>query len=205
MISRRHFLRTGSVAVGACASLPAFAAASTDRTPPPAIAALQNRHGEAKPITVEERMQRQERARQLMRENNLSAIFLPPGTSLNYFTGIRWEGGERLFAMVCLPRAQSFYVVPAFEEGRAREQIAQSPEGKNPDVRIWQEDESPYARVAQGLSDRGISGGKIGLEETIKIFVQRQHAKGGFKRDFRSATPVSAGCRMIKSDHEIDS
>jgi Xaa-Pro aminopeptidase len=112
MISRRNFLRTGSVAVGAYASHPAFAAASTDKTVPPAIAALQNRHAEAKPITVEERTQRQERARQLMRENNLSAILLPPGTSLTYFTGIRWEGGERLFAMVMPPRASRSMWLP---------------------------------------------------------------------------------------------
>jgi Xaa-Pro dipeptidase len=203
MISRRNFLRTGSVAVGAYASHPAFAAASTDKTPPPAIAALQNRHGEAKPITVEERMQRQERARQLMRENNLSAIFLPPGTSLTYFTGIRWEGGERLFAMVLPAKGQSFYVAPAFEEGRAREQIAQSPEGKGSDLRVWQEDESPYARVAEGLNDRGLGGGKIGLEETAKFVFSDNMQKASPSATFSSATPVTAGCRMIKSNHEI--
>ena len=37
------------------------------------------------------------------------------------------------------------------EEGRAREQIAKSPDGAKPDVRIWQEDESPFERVATGL------------------------------------------------------
>jgi Xaa-Pro dipeptidase len=46
------------------------------------------------------------------------------GTSLNYFTGIRWWGGERLFAMVLPARGAAFYVCPAFEEGRAREQLA---------------------------------------------------------------------------------
>ena len=125
--------------------------------------------GEAKPITVEERAERQEKARRLMRENNLSAILLTQGTSLVYFAGIDWWGGERLFAMVLPARGEAFYVSPAFEEGRAREQIALGPNGKNPDVRVWQEDESPYARVAQGLTDRGIAGGTIGFEETIKI------------------------------------
>jgi Xaa-Pro dipeptidase len=203
MISRRHFLRTGSVAVGAYASHPALAASANDKTLPPAIAALQNRHTEAKPITVEERTDRQERARQLMRDNNLSAILLPQGTSLTYFTGIRWEGGERLFAMVMPAKGHAFYVAPAFEEGRAREQIAQSPEGKDPDVRVWQEDESPYARVAQGLNDRGLASGKIGLEENAKFVFSDNLQKASPGAAFSSATPVTAGCRMIKSSHEI--
>jgi Xaa-Pro dipeptidase len=203
MISRRHFLRTGSVAVGAYASHPAFAAPSSDKTVPPAIAALQNRHAEVKPITGEERGERQERARRLMRDNNLSAIFLPEGTSLTYFTGIRWEGGERLFAMVMPAHGRAFYVAPAFEEGRAREQIAQSPDGKDADVRVWQEDESPYPRVAQGLGDRGLGSGRIGLEENTKFVFSDTLQKASPSAAFSSATPVTAGCRLTKSSHEI--
>jgi Xaa-Pro dipeptidase len=126
MLSRRHFLQSGSLAVGAT-TLPVLAnVAEGDKSLPPAIAALRTLRGEAKPITIEERAARQENARRLMlmRENNLSAILLTPGTSLAYFTGIRWEGGERLFAMVLPAKGEAFYVSPAFEEGRAREQIA---------------------------------------------------------------------------------
>jgi Xaa-Pro dipeptidase len=159
---------------------------------------------EAKPITVEERAARQEKARQLMRENNLSAILLTQGTSLVYFTGIDWWGGERLFAMVLPAKGNAFYVAPAFEEGRAHEQIALAPEGKNPDVRVWQEDESPYARVAQGLSDRGIAGGMIGFEETVKFVFSDNIRKAAASAAFTTATPVTAGGRMIKSAHEIE-
>ena len=143
-----------------------------------------------------------------MHENNLSAILLSQGTSLAYFTGIRWQGGERLFAMVLPAKGEAFYVAPAFEEGRAREQIAKSPAGSktgsNPDVRVWQEDESPYARVAQGLSDRGIASGTIGVEETAKFVFSDNLRKAAANATFTSATPVTAGCRMIKSQHEIE-
>src|SRR6266851_1438014 len=204
MLSRRHFLQSGSLAVGAT-TLPVLAhAAEGDKSLTPAIAALRTLRGEAKPITIEERAARQEKARRLMRENNLSAILLTPGTSLAYFTGIRWEGGERLFAMVLPARGEAFYVSPAFEEGRAREQIAQSPDGGIPDLRVWQEDESPYARVAQGLSDRGITSGTIGVEETVKFVFSDNLRKAAASATFTSATPVTAGCRMIKSRHEID-
>ena len=204
MLSRRHFLQSGSLAVGAT-TLPVLAhAAEADRSLPPAIAALRTLRGEAKPITVEERAGRQEKARRLMRENNLSAILLTPGTSLAYFTGIRWEGGERLFAMVLPAKGEAFYVSPAFEEGRAREQITQSPDGGKPDLRVWQEDESPYARVAQGLSDRGIASGTVGVEETVKFAFSDNLKRAAASATFTSATPVTAGCRMIKSRHEID-
>jgi Xaa-Pro dipeptidase len=204
MLSRRHFLQSGSLAVGAT-TLPVLArAAEGDKSLPPAIAALRTLRGEAKPITIEERAGRQEKARRLMRDNNLSAILLTPGTSLAYFTGIRWEGGERLFAMVLPAKGEAFYVSPAFEEGRAREQIAQSPDGGKPDLRVWQEDESPYARVAQGLNDRGIASGTIGVEETVKFVFSDNLRKAAARATFASATPVTAGCRMIKSRHEID-
>ncbi len=204
MLSRRRFLQTSSLVAGAGATLPALALASNDKSLPPALAALRSLRGEATPITVEERSARQERARQLMRDNQLSAIFLPQGTSLAYFTGIRWEGGERLFAMVLPVKGEAFYVSPAFEEGRAREQIAQAPAGNNPDVRIWQEDDSPYARVAEGLSDRGIAASTIGVEETAKFLFTDNLRKAASSAAFTSATPVTAGCRMIKSRPEID-
>ena len=205
MLSRRRFLKTGSVVATASAVLPVLAGAEDDsKTSPPSIAALHSLRAEAKPITVEERAERQEKARRLMRENNLSAILLTQGTSLVYFAGMQWWGGERLFAMVLPAKGEAFYVSPAFEEGRAREQIALAPNGKSPDVRVWQEDENPYARVAQGLSDRGISIGTIGFEETAKFVFSDNIRKATASAAFTSATPVTAGCRMIKSAHEIE-
>src|SRR6202521_2890851 len=198
MISRRRFLQTGSLAAGVSVALPPLAhAAEVDKSLPPAIAALRTLRGEAKPITIEERAGRQEKARVLMRENNLSAILLTPGTSLAYFTGIRWEGGERLFAMLLPAKGESFYVSPAFEEGRAREQIAQAPDGGKPDLRVWQEDESPYDRVAQGLSDRGIASSTVGVKETVKFVFRDSLKKTAASATRTSATPVTAGCRMI--------
>ncbi len=205
MISRRRFLQSASVVAGVGAALPILSqAVDDDKSLPPAIAALTTRASEAKPITVEERAARQEKARQLMRENNLSAILLAQGTSLKYFTGIRWEGGERLFAMLLPAKGEAFYVAPAFEEGRAREQIAKSPEGSKPDVRVWQEDESPYERVAQGLGDRGLASGTIGVEETMKFVFSDNVKKAAASAAFTSATPVTVGCRRIKSRQEID-
>jgi Xaa-Pro dipeptidase len=204
MISRRKFIEAGGVTAGAAfASQSLLAADTANDSLPPSIARLQSRRSEAVPITREEREQRQERARALMKENNLDAIVLMEGTSLRYFTGIRWWGGERMFALVLPAKGAAFYVCPAFEEGRAHEQIANAPEGDHPDVRLWQEDESPYQRIAEGLKQRGIATGKLGIEETIRFVFVDGIAKATPQSTLTSATPVTAGCRMIKSAQEI--
>lgn len=202
MISRRRFLEAGALTTGMAVTSQAFGAAGADDSAlPPSLAKLKSRKSEASPITVEEHHARQERARQLMSENAIDAILLMEGTSLRYFTGIRWWGGERTFALVLPAKGAAFYVCPAFEEGRAREQIADAPEGNQPDVRVWQEDESPYQRIAQGLKERGI--GRLGIEETVRFVFAEGIAKAAEQTSMASATPVTAGCRMIKSAHEI--
>lgn len=206
MISRRKFLEVGSavaVTSAANASLSPARKAQGNDILPPSIAALKSRKTEATPISREERLQRQERARQLMKENSLDAIVLMTGTSMQYFVGIRWWGGERMFALVLPANGNAFYVCPGFEEGRAREQIKNAPESEHPDVRIWQEDESPYQRLAQGLQDRGITTGTIGIEETVRFVFSEGMSKAAAQAKFVSATAVTAGCRMIKSPHEV--
>ncbi len=205
MTTRRTFLHASTVAAGA-AFLPKGSALDRDTSPalPPSIAALKSMKEQARPITNEERQTRQEKARALMESNDLDAILLMEGTSLNYFTGIRWWGGERLFAMLLPAKGTAFYVCPGFEEGRAREQIAKAPEGSQPDVRIWQEDENPYQRIAQGLKDRDILTGKIGIEETVHFVFREGLEKAAPQAKLLSATPVTAGCRMSKSRAELD-
>lgn len=203
MISRRQFLGVAGAATGAAACLPTLAAANIadDSSLPPSIARLQSRRGEAKPITKEERADRQERARKLMADNSLDAIVLMEGTSLRYFTGVRWWGGERMFALVLPAKGAAFYVCPAFEEGRAREQLANAPDGDHAEVRVWQEDESPSQLLARGLKDRSIA--RVGIEEAMRFAFVDAIAKAAQQATLSIATPVTAGCRMVKSAHEI--
>jgi Xaa-Pro dipeptidase len=208
MISRRKFLEVTSATAGLTAASQTYLAAAPSLLPPdkpvsPSIAQLKSRTSEATPITTEERAARQEKARALMKQNSLDAILLTEGTSLRYFTGIRWWGSERMFAFVLPLAGKPFYVCPAFEEGRAREQIKNAPDGAQPDLRTWQEDESPYDLVAQGLKDRRISTGKIGIEESVRFVFSEALSQASPQTRFVSATPITAGCRMIKSAHEV--
>ena len=207
LTSRRSFLTFTAAAAGLSVTRLAAqrgrgGAAATGPLPP-SIEALTSMRAKAKPITAAERRGRLEKARKLMAEQKLDAIILAGGTSLNYFTGIRWGNSERLFAIV-IPKAGNPYIVtPAFEEDRTREQLVGGPM-EHTDVAIWQEDESPFVLVAQGLKDRGIATGRIGVEETTKFVFADSMGDAAPALKVVSATPVTAGCRMIKDAHEIE-
>ncbi len=169
---------------------------------PPSIAQLTSLRDRATPITADERRARIDRAKQLMADAKLDAILLAGGTSLLYFTGVRWGNSERLFAVGIPAKGDPFAVCPAFERDRAQEQLALGPLA-HADVRTWQEDESPFERVAQALKDRGVTAGRIGIEETMKFVFADSIASAAPSLRFVSATPVVAGCRMIKAPHEL--
>jgi Xaa-Pro dipeptidase len=206
MLSRRSFLWLTSAAAGLSVtrvSAQRGRGADMSGPVPPSIAALMSLRSKAKPITAQERRGRIEKARRLMTDHKIDAIMLAGGTSLTYFTGIRWGSSERLFAVV-IPRVGNPYIVtPAFEEDRTREQLAGGPM-EHTDVAIWQEDESPFLLVAQGLRDRGLASGTIGVEETTKFVFADSLGGAAPALKVVSATPITAGCRMIKDAHEIE-
>ncbi len=201
--SRRRFLQTGATAAAAVAVVPTISSAESDAKLPPSIASLKSMKDQAVPITVDERKARIERARELMAENKLQAIVVATGSSLPYYSAVHWWLSERFFAMVLPAKGDAFFVCPAFEEGRAREQLATGPFGAKVEVRTWQEDEDPYQRVAEGLRDAGISTGVVGIEEKTPYVFSNGIALHVPALQMASATPVTAGCRMIKSEHEL--
>lgn len=170
---------------------------------PPSVAALRSMREEAKPITVEERRTRIARAQELMAQNDIDAILLPGGTSLQYFTGVHWGNSERLFATVIPARGRGFCVCPSFEEERAREQLNRGPL-ESVECLTWHEDENPYDLVASGLRSLGKSTGTLGIEEKTPWAFSEGISKSAPGLRLTSATTVTAGCRMIKSAHELE-
>src|ERR1044071_1952899 len=100
-----------------------------------------------------------------MKENGLEAIILEPGPAMVYLTGVRWGRSERTFAVVLPAKGDPVWVLPGFEEMRARELIHV---GK--DIRVWQEDESPYQRIVDGLKARGVTTGRVGIDDGARFF-----------------------------------
>lgn len=150
------------------------------------------------PISLDERRARIEKARRLMRDNRISAIYLEPGSSMFYFTGMRWSLSERMFGLVIPARGEVAWVCPKFEEERARELIK-----IGTDIRTWEEDESPYKRVAEIFRDRGLRAGRIGIEERVRFFLFDGIRKAAPGFQFVSADPITAGTRMFKSPAEL--
>ncbi|MDH5316068.1 MAG: Xaa-Pro peptidase family protein, partial [Gemmatimonadota bacterium] len=209
MPSRREFLGTGAlVALGATASRPLAAEPLASRQQalalPPAIAALSSQKERMVPITNDERRARIEQARRLMGNQGLDAIVLTGGTSLRYFTNMSWGLSERLLAVILPREGAPFIVCPAFERDRAEEQISEGPlAGSGAEVMTWHEHESPYALVAQGLRARQTATGAVGIEETVRWVFSDGIASALPSATLRSATPVTAGCRSIKSPAEL--
>ena len=206
MTTRRDFLNLSATAAATCVLSPRTAAATPAQgtaDDPPAIAALKSMRDQAKPVTVDERRNRLERARALMRANQLDAIMLNGGTSLDYFTGMKWGLSERLLAVIIPVRGNAFLVTPKFEEERALEQARSGPLGAGTAVMAWEEDESPYDLVVQGLRARQLTTGTLGIEETVRWQFSEGTAHALPQMTLASALPVTSGCRMIKDAHEI--
>ena len=196
-MDRRSFVRVSAGAAGTLAiSRPALAGAEVSAA---SLEATSIESQSAPPaITDDERRARIEKARRLMTDNGIAAMFLEGGTSMFYYPGVRGGNSERTFGVVIPAKGELAWVTPAFEEQRARELIKFSN-----DVRVWQEDESPYEVIAGILRDRGAANGKVGFEERVRFFIFDGVRQRLSSAQYVTATPVTAGCRMIKSPAEI--
>ncbi|WP_219918841.1 Xaa-Pro peptidase family protein [Rhodanobacter sp. PCA2] len=201
---RRRFLRNSALGAAAlpAAMLGGHAAAadaSTDAVKlPPSILGLQPVQSKIVPIADDERRARLARAQELMGRSGIDAIYLDGGTTLDYYTGMRWWSSERLMGML-LPRSgDPVYVAPAFERDRAMEQIR-----FGHDLRTWQENESPYALIAQVMREKHAGTGTLGIEEKVPFFRSTGIAAAMPQAKLVAATPVTTGCRAIKSPAEL--
>ena len=153
------------------------------------------------PITPEEFHARLLHAQELMSQFDpkFDALLLGPGTSLYYFTGIRWGLSERLLALVIPRSGQPLLISPAFEEGRMRELMRYPIE-----VRVWQEEESPTKLIATSLAERNLRSGIVGIDEALPFtfYDHFRAAAPGF--ECISADPVTIACRAHKSAHELE-
>ena len=110
-------------------------------------------------------LDRVRKLQQAMKKLGFAALVLEPGPAMADLTGVRWGRSERTFAMIVTETGVPAWVLPAFEEKRARELI------RSGELHLWQEDENPFAIIAQVLRDRGLQSGRLGLEDSVRFFV----------------------------------
>jgi Xaa-Pro dipeptidase len=208
--SRRDLFKSAAIATGGVAAGTAFdefaagsqaPTQSTGQSLPPAFDALKPLGNRVKPIRPDELQARVAHAQQLMTDSKprFEALYVTPGTTLVYYTGIHWWPSERILAFLLPGQGDPLLVAPAFEEGRLREQTRWPME-----IRVWQEDESPYPVIEKWLAERGIRTGQVGVEATTRyvFFDGLRHA--ATSRDYTSGDPITVGCRAQKSEHELE-
>ncbi len=193
-LSKRDLIKaSGLIGVGAASSLFTTTPARADT-----IADLPNLAQDAVPISTEERKARVAKAQRLMREQGIAALLIEAGSAMVYFTGIRWWRSERLTGVVIPAEGDIGVVTPFFEEPSIRESMS-----FGDDVRTWHEHENPFALVAGILKDRGLTGGKLAIEETVRHFIVDGVANAAPQFDIVPGQSITRGCRMYKSPAEI--
>jgi Xaa-Pro dipeptidase len=170
-------------------------AAALAMVPKGARAAVPARLADAAvPITPAERMARIAKVQGLMAEQKVAALLVESGSSLTYFTGIRWSRSERITAALIPAKGQPIIVTPFFEAPSVKESLEVPA-----DVRTWHEDASPFALIADALKGRS---GAVAVEQTTRAFITEGLAREGNFAVVSGAGLVNA-CRQIKSPAEL--
>ena len=150
------------------------------------------------PIGRPERVARLARAQALMKANDIGAIVIEPGASLDYFTGVQWWRSERLTGTVIPASGDPIIVTPFFEKPSVEESL-----GVTAEIRTWNEHEEPLKLVADFLRERGLANARIGMEETNRHFIIDRLSQQLPTARIVNANPVVRGCRMLKTEAEI--
>jgi Xaa-Pro aminopeptidase len=209
-VSRRDVLKAASVAGASAEALwarrrPESRTGQETRVThsalPPAFDKLKPLGDRVKPIRTDELQGRIAHAQKLMTDAKprFDVLFVTPGTTMGYFAGTPWGLSERIVALLIPREGDPILICPAFEEGRLREQLRWPIE-----VRVWQEDESPYALAAKWIVERGIRTGRVGVEETTRFAFFDGLRQAAPSLEYTSGNPVTVGCRAQKSEHELE-
>lgn len=153
----------------------------------------------AQPISAAEHGARLARIQALMQQGKVAAFLVEAGSSLEYFTGVRWWRSERTTAALIPAHGRVIVVTPFFEEPSIRETL------KVPaDVRTWKEDESPFELLAGALREQAAGGGPLAVEPTTRLFiVERLSAASGQAHAVVPGDELIRACRMHKSPAEL--
>ena len=170
------------------------------RTAEEALAKLSDMTTGSKPIRLEEFHARIEKAQSLMIEQTMHALYLHAGTSLYYFTGMRWKSSERMVGAILFQTGEPVFIAPAFEKGTILQFMKVTGE-----VATWEEHESPYEVFNDRLNKAGVASGTLGIDEATPFFVSDGIAKAVPTPDISltNGASVTAACRMIKSPAEL--
>ncbi len=145
------------------------------------------------PIGLAERKTRLDALRRQMDAAGVEATLIGATTSLKYFTGMSWHPSER-FCGAIVHRDRLEYVAPRFELDKVRQII-----GVPGEVATWEEDEDPYALIADRVGGRG----KLAVDDQIALFMFHR-LRGAFGDErLKDAGPLINALRRQKTAAEL--
>lgn len=160
------------------------------------LAAIRPWPDPAAPIRSAERQERLEKARRLTAEAGADALLIGAGASLRYFAGVSWGATERLVAMLLPVNAKPILIAPRFELGSLEAELQ-----IEADLRLWDEDEDPFALVAQAL--REAAQRVVAIDPAMSFFFVERLRRIAPAIDVIEASSIVDGCRMYKTPGEI--
>lgn len=162
------------------------------------LAAMTSMRGDVPPIGVEERLRRIARAQKLMQEKGIDALYLDCSSSMVYFAGLTFRRTERMHSAVLPAKGDIVYISPAFEVEKLKTMISFGDQ-----IAVWEEDDDPTAVVTETIRKLGAPHGTIAVDEATPFFTFDGLRRAGNAYTYVNAVDITAGCRMIKTDHEI--
>src|SRR4051812_6714902 len=148
---------------------------------------------------------RADRIRARVRDRGLDAIFCMQPTNVWYVSGF-WEFVPIRIEAVLVPvNGECVFIVSKNEYEYAVKTSWIE------DIRYYTEfpepsrHQNPYDLVVEAIHDRGLEGGRIGIEEDfISLADYAELRKRVPKVTFDNASDILKRCRMVKSAYEID-
>jgi Xaa-Pro dipeptidase len=191
-LSRRSLFAVSAAAAAATAAPGSFAATAS-RT-----SGLTRLIKTVMPISPQERLGRVTKLQGLMQKQDIGALLVEAGPTLEYFTGVQWWRSERTTAALIPARGALALVTPFFEEPSVRETLQVTG-----DVRTWKEDESPFKLLATLIRERA-GAGPLAVEPTTRYFIiNRVSKESGAGRNVVPGDDLVRACRLIKSPAEL--
>ena len=194
-LTRRAAIGTFAAAATVVAS--SKPAVASNGSPP--LTGLKPMTANARPITTAERTARITKLQGLMQKNKIAALLVDTGSTLDYFTGVRWHLSERVTAAVIPASGKTVVVTPFFEQPTIHEMLQVPAE-----IRTWQEDQNPFELIAGVLNDHGTPAGPLAVDGTARFYVVDAVTKA--LSDHRQVVPgheLVRACRMFKSPAEL--
>ncbi|WP_313540226.1 Xaa-Pro peptidase family protein [Sphingomonas sp.] len=158
------------------------------------LAALAPWADRALAITLAERRDRLARVRERMEAMGAQALLVQAGMSLRYFAGVPWGATERLVAMLLPLQGEPIMICPRFELGSLTADMAY-----DADMRLWEEDEDPFALVADALG--GVT--TLAIDPALPFQMAERLRRAAPHMTLVDGAPAIDGCRMRKSPAEI--